>query len=90
MDGRDSVVPRWAAVLICLAALAWITLLVDGTAVGFLARWVQITLALVGVGLLVIAAVAWWVGRRRGHVFSSEAELAQLDEPADGTPVDPA
>ena len=47
--GAERRVPVWVAVLLCLGAVALITLLVDGTAVGAFARHVQYALAAVGV-----------------------------------------
>ena len=68
------------AILLCLGAVALITLLVDGSAVGALAGSVQYALAAVGLFALIAGGVGLVVARRDGHVFASEQELAELDE----------
>lgn len=56
--------PIWAAVLLCLAFLALVTLVIGGPAVGFFARQVRYALAFLGVLALADGLVALWLGRR--------------------------
>ncbi len=85
--GDERRVPVWVAIMLCLAAVALITLLVDGSAVGAFARRVQYALAAVGLFALIAGGVGLFVARRDGHVFASEQELAELDEPSRDGPL---
>jgi hypothetical protein len=85
--GAEPRVPVWVAILLCLGAVALITLLVDGSAVGAFARHVQYALAAVGLFALIAGGVGLFVARRDGHVFASEQELAELDERARDRPL---
>lgn len=65
-------VPIWAAALLGLSLVAFLTLLVGGPAIGWFARQVQFVLALIGLLALVGGGIAVWMGSRDGHAFSRD------------------
>lgn len=67
-------VPIWAAALLGVSVVAFLTLLVGGPAIGWFARQVQFVLGLIGLLALVGGAIALWLGRHDGHAKRRDAQ----------------